>query len=64
MKHIIPEREVLQFLVKGFSITETAEVLMISVKSVDAHKTRFMNKLNLSKRYELVEYAMKYNLIG
>ena len=57
------EREVLQFLAKGFSLTETAEELMISVKTVDTHKTRIMNKLNLSKRYELVEYAMKYNLI-
>lgn len=57
------EREILQFLAKGFSLTETAEELMISIKTVDTHKTRIMNKLNISKRYELVEYAMKYKLM-
>lgn len=57
------EREVLKFLAKGFTLTETAEELIISIKTVDTHKTRIMNKLNLSRRYELVEYAMKYNLI-
>ncbi|MDN4608146.1 response regulator [Sporosarcina highlanderae] len=58
------EREILQFLVKGFSLTETAEELMISIKTVDTHKTRIMNKLSISKKHELVEYAMKYNLMG
>lgn len=57
------EREILQFLAKGFSLTETAEELMISIKTVDTHKTRIMNKIGISKKYELVEYALKYNLI-
>jgi len=58
------EREVLQFLVKGFSLSEIAQELTISIKTVDTHKTRMLNKLNLSKKSELVQYAIKYNLIN
>jgi DNA-binding NarL/FixJ family response regulator len=57
------ELQVLQLLVKGFLLTEIAEKLTISIKTVDTHKTRFMNKLGFSKKSEIVEYAMKYNLI-
>ncbi|MEH6892066.1 response regulator transcription factor [Bacillus sp. JJ864] len=58
------EREVLQYLVKGFSLSEIAQELTISIKTVDTHKTRMLNKLNLSKKSELVQYAIKYNLIN
>ncbi|PEA53812.1 DNA-binding response regulator [Bacillus pseudomycoides] len=58
------EREVLQYLVKGFSLSEIAGELTISIKTVDTHKTRMLNKLNLSKKSELVQYAIKYNLIN
>ncbi|MFM1655387.1 response regulator [Brevibacillus sp. B_LB10_24] len=56
------EREVLQFLVRGFSLSETARELHVSIKTVDTHKTRILNKLNLRKKSELVEYAMRYRL--
>ncbi|WP_242217989.1 response regulator transcription factor [Bacillus cereus group sp. BfR-BA-01380] len=58
------EREVLQLLVQGFSLSEIAGELTISIKTVDTHKTRMLNKLNLSKKSELVQYAIKYNLIN
>ncbi|MEH7458992.1 response regulator transcription factor [Bacillus sp. JJ1127] len=58
------EREVLQLLVHGFSLSEIAQKLTISIKTVDTHKTRMLNKLNLSKKSELVQYAIKYNLIN
>ncbi|WP_020061392.1 response regulator [Bacillus sp. 123MFChir2] len=58
------EREVLQYLAKGFSLSEIAGELTISIKTVDTHKTRMLNKLNLSKKSELVQYAIKYNLIN
>ncbi|MGG0753232.1 MULTISPECIES: response regulator [Brevibacillus] len=58
------EREVLRFLVRGYSLVETAQELMLSIKTVDTHKTRIMNKLNVSRKRELVEYAMKYNLLN
>ncbi|MED1787463.1 response regulator transcription factor [Brevibacillus laterosporus] len=58
------EREVLRFLARGYSLVETAQELMLSIKTVDTHKTRIMNKLNVSRKRELVEYAMKYHLLN
>lgn len=58
------EREVLSYLVRGYTLVETAQQLLISIKTVDTHKTRMMNKLNLTKKSELVEYAIKYNLLS
>ncbi|KPV58226.1 histidine kinase [Paenibacillus sp. A3] len=57
------EREVLRFLARGYSLVETARELSVSIKTVDTHKTRMMNKLNVSRKSELVEYAMKYKLL-
>ncbi|QOT00194.1 response regulator transcription factor [Brevibacterium sp. JNUCC-42] len=58
------EREVLRFIARGYSLVETAQALTVSIKTVDTHKTRIMNKLNVSRKSELVEYAMKYQLIN
>ncbi|ARF68717.1 DNA-binding response regulator [Paenibacillus larvae subsp. pulvifaciens] len=57
------EREVLRFLVRGYSLAETAKALTVSIKTVDTHKTRMMNKLNISKKSELIEYALEYRLL-
>lgn len=57
------EQEVLQLIVKGYSLTEIAGELLISIKTVDTHKTRIFNKLNVSKKSELVEFVIKHNLI-
>lgn len=57
------EQEILQLIVKGHSLTEIAGKLLISIKTVDTHKTRIFNKLNLTKKSELVEFVIKHNLI-
>ncbi|MGE7122524.1 response regulator [Peribacillus sp. NPDC046944] len=57
------EKEVLQLIVKGHSLTEIAGELLISIKTVDTHKTRIFNKLNITKKSELVEFVFKHNLI-
>ncbi|MFJ7832447.1 response regulator [Peribacillus sp. NPDC097284] len=57
------EKEVLQLIVKGHSLTEIAGELRISIKTVDTHKTRIFNKLNITKKSELVEFVFKHNLI-
>ena len=45
------------------NITKAAEKLFVSVKTVEAHKTHIMNKLNLKSKPELVEYALKKKLL-
>ena len=59
----VREQEVVQLIVKGYSLTEIAGELLISIKTVDTHKTRIFNKLNISKKSELVKFVMKHNLI-
>ncbi|WP_079477686.1 response regulator [Halobacillus salinus] len=58
------EREVLALVAKGYANKDIAEKLIISVKTVEAHKARVMEKLQLKTRPELVEYAWKKGLIG
>ncbi|GJM69256.1 hypothetical protein HMSSN036_14720 [Paenibacillus macerans] len=48
---------------KGYGNKEIAEMLHISVKTVEAHKAKLMEKLNLKTRPELVEYALKKKLL-
>jgi DNA-binding NarL/FixJ family response regulator len=57
------EFEVFSHLVKGKSITEIAELLHLSVKTVSTHKTRIMQKMELHTLSDLVQYAVAQNLI-
>ena len=55
------ELEILPLIAKGYGNKEIAEKLFVSVKTVEAHKTHIMTKLNLKSKPELVEYALKKN---
>jgi DNA-binding NarL/FixJ family response regulator len=57
------EREVLQMLAEGKTNKEVAEVLNLSVYTVDAHRGRIMEKLNLHSINELVRFAVRNGLI-
>ncbi|EES75334.1 oxygen regulatory protein NreC [Paenibacillus sp. oral taxon 786 str. D14] len=57
------EVEILPLVAKGYGNKEIAEMLHISVKTVEAHKAKIMEKLNLKSRPELVEYAIKKKLL-
>ncbi|TXK76629.1 response regulator transcription factor [Paenibacillus sp. N3.4] len=58
------EREVLALIAKGFSNKEIAEQLIISVKTVESHKSNVTEKLGLKTRPELVKYAVKKGLLN
>lgn len=57
------ELEILPLIAKGYGNKDIAEKLFVSVKTIEAHKARIMDKLNLKSRSELVEYAMKKKLL-
>lgn len=57
------EIEILPLVAKGYGNKDIAEMLFISVKTVEAHKAKIMEKLNLKSRPELVEYALKKRLL-
>jgi two-component system response regulator NreC len=57
------EREVLQLIAEGLSAKEIAVELSISNKTVEAHRTSMMRKLEVRKATELVRYAVRHGLI-
>ncbi len=57
------EIEVLPLAAKGYGNKEIAEKLFISVKTVEAHKAKIMEKLKLKSRPELIEYALRKKLL-
>jgi DNA-binding NarL/FixJ family response regulator len=57
------EFEVLKLLVEGLGPSEIGERLHLSVKTVSTHKTRILEKLELSSTAELVRYALEHKLI-
>jgi len=57
------EQEILRLLAEGRSSREVAEVLFISRKTVENHRTNIMAKLGLHSTMELLRYAARLGLI-
>ena len=57
------EREVLRLVAEGHSTKRIAEILVVSPKTVEGHKTKMMAKLGLHDRVELVKYALRWHII-
>jgi len=58
------EREVLHYIGLGYTNREIADILIVSVKTVEKHKAHIMEKLNLKRRHQLVEYAIKKGVVN
>jgi DNA-binding NarL/FixJ family response regulator len=56
------EREIVQLIAEGKSTKEVAEVLGISVKTADTHRSNLMRKLNLHSTAEVVSYAYRNHI--
>jgi DNA-binding NarL/FixJ family response regulator len=57
------EREVLQLIAEGYTNKEIAEILSLSVKTIQSHRTNLMSKLDLHDRGELIKYAIQKKII-
>jgi DNA-binding NarL/FixJ family response regulator len=57
------EREVLQMIAEGKTNKEIANLLSLSVYTVDAHRGRIMEKLNLHTATDLVRFAVRKGII-
>jgi len=57
------EREVLQLIAEGRTNKEIASSLNLSVYTVEAHRGRIMEKLNLHSTGELVRFALRNGII-
>jgi len=56
------EREILQLIGEGHSVPQIASLLCISKKTVEAHKTHIMEKLNIHDKVGLIKYAIRTGL--
>jgi DNA-binding CsgD family transcriptional regulator len=59
----VREREVLQLVAEGKTTKEVAQVLGISAKTADSHRTRMMRKLDVHETASLVRHAIRLGLI-
>jgi DNA-binding NarL/FixJ family response regulator len=57
------EREVLRHIARGYMYKEIAQRLSISVKTVEAHVSSVLRKLQLSSRHELSRWAVSRRLV-
>ncbi len=58
------EREVLQLIAEGKANKEIADLLYLSVKTVETHKAHIMEKLNLHTTTDLIKYALQKGIIS
>jgi two-component system, NarL family, response regulator NreC len=59
----IREREVMKLLAEGHTVKNTAAVLGISVKTVEAHKFNLMRKLDIHNKAQLVTAAIQKKIL-
>ncbi len=57
------QREVLQLVAEGYSNKEMANILNLSLKTIEYHKHRLMQALGLQSTAELTKYAMEHRMV-
>lgn len=58
------EKETLQLLSQGLAVSEIAEKLFISPKTVEAHRSMLLKKTNSKNTINLVLYAIKNKIVS
>lgn len=57
------EKEVLKLVAEGYKNRETAELLYLSIKTVEKHRANLMKKLDLHNAAELTGYAIEKGIV-
>jgi DNA-binding NarL/FixJ family response regulator len=65
-KHLLTprQREVLQLVAEGKAVKDIANILNLSSKTVEFHKTKIMRELNLHSTVELTKYAVAHGMVS
>lgn len=58
------EEEVLRLVARGYTNQQIADLLVLSVKTVETYKSRIMEKLKIKGRAQLVRYAIEKGLLS
>ena len=57
------EQQVFRLVVEGKSAKDIAELLFVSPKTIEKHRSNVMNKLGVHGRLELLKYAIKIGIV-
>lgn len=57
------EREIVALIAEGYTSAEIGKMLYLSVKTVQAHRQRIMEKLDLHRPAQLIRYAIRKGLV-
>ncbi len=57
------EFQILRLLATGKTVSQIADELCLSVKTISTYRTRILEKMNMKTTAELIHYAIKHNLI-
>ena len=58
------EFQIFEHIVRGMSMTDIANELSLSIKTVSTHKSHIMSKMDMSTQVELVRYAIAHHLMS
>ena len=58
------EFQIFEHIVRGMSMTDIANELSLSIKTVSTHKSHIMSKMGMSTQVEWVRYAIAHHLIS
>jgi DNA-binding NarL/FixJ family response regulator len=58
------EREVMEYLARGYTNREIAAKLEISIKTVDTHRGHVLKKLNLRNNSDLTRFAIQHGYVA
>lgn len=58
------ERQVFRLLILGYTNSEIAQLLHLSVRTVESHRANLQRKLALSTRAQLVRFALRRGLLA
>jgi len=66
LHHALSDREfqILRLIASGKTVSEIADSLALSVKTVSTYRTRMLDKMKLKNNAELMHYAIINSLIG
>ncbi len=62
-KLTVREKEVLKLIGEGYTSREIAEILFISINTVDRHRTNVMDKLGMHNKSQLIKFAIRKGLV-
>jgi two-component system, NarL family, invasion response regulator UvrY len=63
--HTLSDREfeVFRLIASGKTVTEIADTLFLSVKTISTYRTRILEKMKMKTNAELMHYALKHQML-